>query len=117
MSYQDVTYANGVVVQRLDSAAGTATTFNPDGTVASSRALNAAEIAAFAARAALDASVSNQATLQTRAQAALAANTTFLALGATPTAAQVRDQTITLTKECTALIRLLLGQLDSTAGT
>lgn len=58
----------------------------------------------------------NRDTLQTRAQSALAANATFLAITA-PTAAEVRTQTIALTKECSALIRLLLNQLDSTAGT
>jgi hypothetical protein len=54
--------------------------------------------------------------LQQRARAALAANTTYLAIG-TPTNAQVAAQVRRLTQECTGLIRLLLGQLDSTADT
>ena len=48
--------------------------------------------------------------------AALAANATFLAL-AVPTNAQTLAQVQTLTKECSALIRLLLQQFDSVAGT
>lgn len=58
----------------------------------------------------------NQQTLQQRAQAALATNATFLAI-ATPSNVQVIAQVQTLTKECSALIRLLLNQLDSAAGT
>jgi len=55
-------------------------------------------------------------TLRSRAGQALTANATFLAL-ASPSNAQVLAQVQTLTRECSALIRLLLGQLDSTANT
>ncbi len=51
------------------------------------------------------------ATLRQQATAALDANAAFLAL-ASPTAVQLRDQTVALTRECSALIRLLLGKLD-----
>ena len=56
------------------------------------------------------------AVLASKAQAALSANATFLAL-ASPTQAQTLAQVKTLTKECNALIRLALGLLDSTSGT
>lgn len=54
--------------------------------------------------------------LQQRAVAAIAANVAFLAIGA-PTNAQVLAQTQRLTRECTAVIRLLLNQADDTSGT
>lgn len=58
----------------------------------------------------------NGATLRDRAAQALAANATFLGLGA-PSNAQVLAQVQRLTRECSGIIRLLLGQLDTTDGT
>jgi hypothetical protein len=51
-----------------------------------------------------------------KAQAALAANVTYLAL-ANPTNAQVVAQVNRVTRECTALIRLLLDAVESEDGT
>lgn len=51
-----------------------------------------------------------------KAQAALAANSTFLAI-ASPTQAQAVAQVQRLTKECNAIIRVLLNAYDSTADT
>lgn len=65
---------------------------------------------------AVDPQLANSATLHGRAAAALTANANFLAL-ATPTNAQVVAHVQQLTKECNALIRMMIGQLDSTSGT
>ena len=54
--------------------------------------------------------------LASRAQAALAANATYLAL-ASPSVAQNTAQLQRVTKECNALIRLALNLLDTTSGT
>jgi molecular chaperone DnaK (HSP70) len=54
--------------------------------------------------------------LQNKARNAIQTNNTFLGL-ANPTTAQVTTQVQNLTKENTALIKLMLGLLDDTAGT
>jgi hypothetical protein len=72
--------------------------------------------AAPAAAAAQTARLANGATLQQRAQAALARNTAYLAL-VNPTLVDQAGQVALLTRECSALIRLLLGALDSVGGT
>lgn len=126
MRYETIHAEAGQITSRevYDSTAGTFTVFGPTGAVVSSRALTAAEAskyaaleaAAAAAAATAQTAAANTATIRTRAENALAANTAFLALGA-PTNAQVLAQTQVLTKECTGIIRLLLGLLDTTAGT
>lgn len=80
------------------------------------RALTTAETAQLAALDIDNTQSTNQAALQSKAQAALTANATYLAIGS-PSNAQVSAQVTALTKEATAVIRLLLGQLDSTTGT
>jgi hypothetical protein len=58
----------------------------------------------------------NMQALVDKAGQALAANSAFLAI-ATPTAAQNATQIQRLTRETTAIIRLLLGLTDTTDGT
>lgn len=60
--------------------------------------------------------VDNLGTIMQRAGQALSANQTFLAL-ASPTNAQVLAQTQRLTRECSALIRVLVGQLSDISDT
>lgn len=60
--------------------------------------------------------VVNRQTLEERAVAALDVNNTYLARE-TPTNAQNLAQIRALTRECTALIRLVVGHLDDTEGT
>lgn len=55
----------------------------------------------------------NARTLREAAASALAANRTFLALSS-PTQTEVRTQVQSLTRQNTALIRLLLGMFDAT---
>jgi hypothetical protein len=61
-------------------------------------------------------SVVNQQALAGKAQAALAVNATFLGL-ASPSTAQNTAQVQALTRQVNALVRLVLDQFDTTAGT
>jgi hypothetical protein len=102
--------------EEWDSAAGTYTRWDQAGTVVETRPLSAAEVADFTSQQAQATTDANTATVKQRAQAALTANATFLAL-ASPTNAQTLAQVQRLTKECSALIRLALSQLDTITDT
>lgn len=69
-----------------------------------------------AREAAQEAAGANRRTVEQRARVALTANATYLALGS-PTNAQNLAQIRLLTRECSALIKLALNELDTTDGT
>jgi hypothetical protein len=81
------------------------------------RDLTAAEAAELAATDAANALLTNRASIEDKALAALAVNDTYLTGASNATQVQVRTQVERLTRECSGLIRLLLQQLDSTEGT
>lgn len=108
-------FSGGVCIaaEVVDLDAGTVTV-ERDGQVVESRPLTAAELDVYvnqpkaeANRTALD---------EDKATQALATNATFLAL-ASPTHAQTLAQVKALTRENTAIIRLLLNKLDTDEGT
>jgi hypothetical protein len=94
----------------------TYTTWNDAGAVVEQRPYTAEETAIAAALAAATTTDTNRSTIEQRAQQALAANETFLAL-ASPTNAQNAAQIKLLTRECQGLIRLAIKALDSLNGT
>jgi len=63
-----------------------------------------------------DPTVVNRDGLIAKAQAAIASNSTFLAI-VSPTNPQVLAQVQRLTRECTAVIKLLLDDLQDVSGT
>ena len=77
---------------------------------------DARQAAAPAIVAAQVAAATNLNTLQTHASGAISANLAYLTIVG-PTPAQIAAQVALLTRESTALIRLLLAQFDSVAGT
>lgn len=72
--------------------------------------------AAPGVEAANQAQIANGDTLRQRARQALTANAAFLALTPVQQQAQAVAQTVRLTQQVTALVRLAIGALDSTAG-
>lgn len=124
MATRDTYYPGGFIAaaaqgnrsSRADSVAVTFTTWDVNGVQTLQRALTGAEVAAFAAEAALNTQATNQSAILTKAQTALTTNATFLAI-ANPTAAQVAAQAKALTRETNGLIRLLLNALTDVSDT
>ena len=106
--------------EELDSDAGTYTRWDESGKVVEQRPLTPDEIAAASAASAswgiAEQAETNGRTLEQRLRTLLARNGEFLAL-ASPTVAERNAQTARLTRECSALIRYVLRDLDDISGT
>jgi hypothetical protein len=100
----------------MDSGAGTYTTWDKNGEQTSQRPLTPAEVAAFAAEDAAATADANGTAIRVKVSSALTVNAAFLALSS-PTNAQTLARVKTLTRECSALIRLLLGALTDASDT
>lgn len=94
---------------------GTRTIDNPDGSVTTITTYSDGSWSS-STTAPDGSTTANLQALQTKAQQALANNATFQAI-ASPSNAQNAAQVQALTKQCNGIIRLLLGLLDTTAGT
>lgn len=102
--------------QQWDDNTRLYTAWDTSGNQTTQRAYTTQENTDANARQAVITDDANRASLQTKATNAIATNNNFLAI-ASPTNAQAVAQVQLLTRENTAIIRLLLGLLDSTAGT
>lgn len=108
---------NGVTRERRDDTARAFVFYAADGlTVAESAPYDASENSAADMRATAERDATNAAALRDKARTAIVANDAYLAL-VSPTNAQTVAQVQRLTRENTALIRLVIGALDTTNGT
>lgn len=102
--------------EQWDSDAGTYTNWDPLGNVLTARPLTDEEITAVNSAAISSSFTGNQQVITSRAWAAVAANNAYLAIPS-PSSTQVAAQVAILTRECTGLIRLLLGTFETLADT
>lgn len=104
------------VAQSWDDLTDTYTAYDQAGNVVTTRPFTADETARAQTLEASVTAENNRATLVNAATTAVANNQTFLGL-ASPTAAQQLSQLQALTRQVNALIRLVVNDLQSTAGT
>ncbi len=102
--------------EQQDNGPNTYTRWNTAGVQVEQRPLTTDEAAALAAQDTAQTASTNHVSLRDKASQALAANSTYLAL-VTPTVAQNTAQVQRLTRENNALIRLMIGALDTTVDT
>jgi hypothetical protein len=102
--------------ERWDTETGQYTAWSAAGVVTATRAFTPAEAIQMSAADAVLTADTNRSTIEQRAQTALAANETYLAI-ASPSNAQNAAQIKLLTRECQGLIRLAIKALDSLNGT
>lgn len=104
------------IAQSWDDSTDTYTAYDQAGNVTTTRPFTAEETARAQALEAAATASNNFATVRTAATNAIASNQTFLGI-ASPTNAQAVAQIQALTRQVNALIRLVLNELSSTAGT
>lgn len=102
--------------EQWDSTSGQYTSWNNAGSQVESRALTVAEALMLAEMESSTLHLNNNETLRSRADTALASNSTFLAIG-NPSAAQNAAQVKALTRQVNALIRLQLQDLSDVSDT
>lgn len=110
----DANKANKNRAQVIDLTASTITRWDATGAIVEQRALTAAELIALQPYLDQRSADSVLADLTGKMRSALDTNATFLALAA-PTNAQTLAQVKALTRECSALIRLMARELGGLA--
>lgn len=117
MIYQTY-FDDGITVREIyDTDLVTYQRFDIYSALVEERELRPAEATMILGQPAAQVITTNASTLRQRAQQALALNAAYLGIPGTPTAAAAIQQVGLLTKECSALIRIVLNQLDDTSGT
>ena len=109
-------YSNDVLRELWDDATRLYTKWDSAGVQVEQRPYTEEENTRADAEAVTNTAERNREAIEAKAKAAITANNNFLALSS-PTNAQTLAQVKVLTRENTALIRLVLGELNSQEGT